>query len=174
MSSDDNSEPILEECITTRKDNGTAESESVPTITVDDVEKFDYDEAFDWLEDNDVDPGNLQSLPELREFIKKYITKYESREGLIDVRKEEAGLQANVTDSVATITVEDVDRFNYDKAYDWLEENNVDPGNLQSLPELITLIKSHIIKAKSREDICKVGKGVAVAPAHIAGGVSVI
>ena len=158
----------------TRPDNCTTESESVATITVEDVDKFDYDRAFDWLEDNDVDPGNLQSLPELREFIKSYLTKYESREILSKVRKEEVGLLANVTDSVTTITVEDVNKFDYDKAFDWLEENDVDPGNLQSLPELIKLIKSHITKAKSREDLSEAGKDVVVAPAGVTGGVSVI
>ena len=71
----------------------------------------------------------------------------------------------------AAITVEDVDKFNYDKAYDWLEEHDVDPGDIQNLPELKKLIKSHIIKAKSREDLRKVGKDVAVMPANPTGGV---
>ena len=160
--------------MTTRPDNCVAAAESVATITGEDVDKFDYNRAFDWLEDNDADPGNLQSLPELREFIKSYLTKYESRVILSKVRNEEVGLPANVTDSVATITVEDVNKFDYDKAFDWLEENDVDPGNLQSLPELIKFIKSHITQAKSREDLSEVGKDVVVAPAGVTGGVSVI
>ena len=81
---------------------------------------------------------------------------------------------ASGSDSVAAITVEDVEKFNYDNAFDWLEENDVDPGNLQSLPELIKLIKSHITKAKSQEDLSKVGKDVAVIPPKVTSEVSVI
>ena len=84
------------------------------------------------------------------------------------------GTDAAGSDSKATITVEDVDKFNYDKAYDWLDVNDVDPGNLQSLPELIKLIKSHITKAKSQEDLRQIGKDVTVASANVTGGVSFV
>ena len=78
------------------------------------------------------------------------------------------------SDSKATVTVEDVDKFNYDKAYDWLDANDVDPGNLQSLPELIKLIKSHITKAKSQEDLRQIGRDVTVASANVTRGVSFV
>ena len=71
----------------------------------------------------------------------------------------------------AAVTVEDVDKFNYDMAFDWLEEHDVDPGDIQNLPELKKLIKSHITKAKSQEDLSKVGKDVAVIPASATRGV---
>ena len=59
--------------------------------------------------------------------------------------------------TISQYSDEDVDNFGLMDAFDWLENHNIDPGNLQNLAELIRLIKSHIEKRKSQEDVKKNG-----------------
>ena len=59
--------------------------------------------------------------------------------------------------TISQCSDKDVDNFGLLDAFDWLENHSIDPGNLQSLAELIQLIKTHIEKQKSREDVKKNG-----------------
>lgn len=59
------------------RDSRTPETLYIRTdskISKEDVDNFDYFQAYDWLETHNVDPGNLQDLTELKRLIKSHIS----------------------------------------------------------------------------------------------------